>query len=352
MRSARPAMARWNACECWLTMPGSCQRPSTWVMCEVIGGLSHRGGSGPSPLSEFEQRIHSSSTQDRTHPHPNPPGPRALGSGAQRRARQCLASAPLRPLEGEGFKAPRLSPSPSRGGPGWGWVGLMNSSARRGITATTTPARYTARLPHLARRHARSLRPQGPRTRPRARRALVRDDPGRPRRRGDQDRAAGRRRHAGVRSALPRRGRGAAVGLFRQLQPRQALDRDGPAPSRRASAAGGADPRRRRADRELPHRRRRVAGPGRGDAARDQPAPDPLRDLGLRPHRSRRAPARLRLRGAGRIRADVDHRSRRGSGEQGRRRLGRPHHRPQRRHRDPRRAAPSGTSPAKARASN
>ena len=88
-------------------------------------------------------------------------------------------------------------------------------------------------------------RDQGPRPQPRARRAVVHAIARRPRRRGDQDRAAReRRRHAPLGPAVARRGRRARRRLFPQLQPRQEIGGD----RFRAARRRGAGPQARRAE--------------------------------------------------------------------------------------------------------
>ena len=119
--------------------------------------------------------------------------------------------------------------------------------------------------------------------------------PGRPRRRGDQGGAAGRR-------SVPRLGRGGrwALGVVQRARPQQAVGGAGPeARPRHRAAAGGA---RRRAGGEPARRRARAAGPRAGGAARGQPAPGDRAHLGLRPGRPvpRQAGVRRDRRGDGR----------------------------------------------------
>ncbi|MEO6689271.1 MAG: imidazole glycerol phosphate synthase subunit HisH [Dokdonella sp.] len=56
-------------------------------------------------LYETSEEAPGTSSRHAHHPHANPPGPQAQPSGVHRRADPWSASAPLHPLEGEGFKA-------------------------------------------------------------------------------------------------------------------------------------------------------------------------------------------------------------------------------------------------------
>ena len=172
-----------------------------------------------------------------------------------------------------------------------------------------------------ARRPARRRLLDGPR------RAVLHDDPRRPRGRRGQDRAARGRRDARLGSTLGRSGAGGGRGPDRGVLPRGQ-------PEQARHEARSQAPRRRRGARpvarawrcprrELPRRRVRATRVRRRGAQRAQSTARPPGDHGVWASRAGRRPTRLRLRDPGRERAHVDHRrpGRRGWGtDQGRRR--------------------------------
>ena len=133
-------------------------------------------------------------------------------------------------------------------------------------------------------------------------------DAGRPRRRGDQGRAAAGRRDAHLGPAV-RPGR--HLGLFRRHQPQQAHDRARPLQARGPRGAAEAARGGRRADREFQDRHDGEMGHRLCRYAREEiPAPGPCPRLGLRRGRAAGRLPRLRRHGAGFGRAGLGERRR------------------------------------------
>ena len=177
---------------------------------------------------------------------------------------------------------------------------------RRGGTAVGPRAPRGARASWTAPDAGRHPRP---RPLARHRRAILRDDAGRPGRRRRQGRAPRpRRRHA-----LSRQLQGRHESRIRNDQPQQARDRRGPAARRGAQDHPRAGAPRGRDRRKLRARRRRAPGRRLHGDQRDE-SRDRLRlRERLRPGRSVRAPSRLQHDRDGDERAHGAHRSARRS---------------------------------------
>ena len=140
-------------------------------------------------------------------------------------------------------------------------------------------------------------RPESHRPVARAGRALLRPDAGRPRRRGDQGRAAAGRRDALLGPAVRP---GGHLRLLRRHQPQQAHDRARPLQAGRPRRSAEAARARRRADRQLQDRHRWRNGASAADTLVEEiPAPGPCPRLGLRRRRPAGRLPGLRRHGAG-----------------------------------------------------
>ena len=149
-------------------------------------------------------------------------------------------------------------------------------------------------------------RPESHRPVARAGRPLLRPDAGRPRRRGDQGRAAAGRRDPPVGAAV-RPGR--HLRLFLRHQPQQAHDRARPLQAGRPRRAAEAARAGRRADRQFQDRHDGEMGHRlRRHALQEIPAPGPCPRLGLRRRRSAGRLPGLRRHGAGLGRAGLGQR--------------------------------------------
>jgi hypothetical protein len=136
-----------------------------------------------------------------------------------------------------------------------------------------------------------AVRHQGDRSDPHSRGAVLHAAARRPRRRGDQGRAA-RARRSGAR---PGRDQGRPQLVLRPVQSQQEIADARSVRRCRQGGARGSDPRRRRAGRELPAGRARQDGLRSGASEGDQPGAGRRQRERLRQHRAVRRPAGVRL---------------------------------------------------------